>query len=300
MASVFSGGGTVESVASTMGVTPIWGIEHAPEIAASLMRKFHVVADDCRNVDPDLLPPADILWLSPPCTERSNCSNHRAKDDSINEMMPISVERFARLARSVIAMECHPSAFVPGDAHFERTCAALRDAGWHFSTFVSDAADIGGASRRKRGFLVATRDGAHESIVADVLATPKATIGWDSVIDAEAILKHAPELEGKHGAAIRQWFDTHPEHDMVVYGYYSTPTKAAPGGAVHTITTVARHVVAHRDGRRGWLKADHAAILMGLDPSWFAGSERTRHKMIGNGVHSVHTRAIIGAIMSRI
>ena len=158
-ASLFTGGGGADIGAMQAGLTPIWGIEHAPDIADVARKNLghDVICADVLTVDPRNLPRPDVLHASPPCPNFST-----AKAGA--EETPLDIALAAKGAEFISALQ--PSLFtlenVRDYAHSKSLkiiVAALNGCGYAVNSWVLNAADYGVPQTRKRLIVVARRDG---------------------------------------------------------------------------------------------------------------------------------------------
>ena len=277
---LFCGGGTASAGLTAAGLTHVVGVEYWEPAAKNYRANgAHVIETDIRDLES--IPRSNVVWASPPCTEYSSGSNHRAKNDSVKELV-IDAIRVALTAQpQVIVLENHPL-MLKAD-QYKRALQMAANAGLkHVREYVVDAADYGSPSHRKRCFVTISIND-----IGKINWGERRTTTWESIINPVwdgnwLTTSHASRMAEKLG-----------DRDLCLYNYYSPPTAAYTGSPAKTITTVPRSVAIRRDGYRYWLKSSDYQKLMGIPESFIlVGNERNRCKIIGNGVAFVSSHAI--------
>lgn len=266
---LFCGGGIATKGMTDAGLVHVVGYDHwQPAIDNMRANGWRAEIADIASLQS--IPHADVVWASPPCTEYSSGSNHRAKREYIKELVVDAVRLALTANPRAIVLENHKD-MLKAD-QYKRAMAMLD--GWHVQEHVIDAADIGSPSHRKRCFVIASR-----SPMTGPVWRRTPFLSWDQVIDVAGDgdwrkTSHADKITAKLG-----------DLPYCLYNYYSQPTIAAPGEAAKTITCVQRSVITHKSGARRWLKSDDYRKLMGLPDDYIlSGTERDKCKIVGNGV----------------
>jgi len=122
-------------------------------------------ADAVMSYDPEivdgrlegLVGKIDLVLAGPPCQGHSNLNNHTRRSDPRN-MLYLSVAASAiALKTAGLVIENVPEVLADSTNVVLATAAVLQRAGYHVSSGVLSAAELGGAQTRRRHFLVATR-----------------------------------------------------------------------------------------------------------------------------------------------
>lgn len=151
-----TGGGLFDIGAQLAGWQHVDGYEVDPQIAAVAIRNgFHVHVADICAVDYMLLPTADHLHVSPPCTSASLANPNAGETE-----MDIALGH--AIARAIVA---HQGATFSLEnvwpyrtyAAFQAICAALQEQGFSIDIRHINAADYGVPQTRKRLILRAVR-----------------------------------------------------------------------------------------------------------------------------------------------
>lgn len=159
LVTLFSGGGLCDIGYSAVGFTPIGAVEFEPSIAEWYVRNLgeHCVVACVSDVDYTRWAGADLLHVSPPCTNAS-VANQKAGEGAADLENADAVCRALR--------EIGPRWFVcenvPGYAKFKsfgRIVACLRELGYALTWSVENSADYAVPQTRKRLFLRASRTG---------------------------------------------------------------------------------------------------------------------------------------------
>nr|DAX92330.1 MAG TPA: Cytosine specific methyltransferase [Caudoviricetes sp.] len=267
---LFCGGGTATKGLVDSGLTHVVGYDYwQPAVNNMQANGWNSVVADISSTGP--LPKANIVWASPPCTEYSSGSNHRAKRDEVKELVVTAVRLALTSDPAVIVLENHP-----GMLKAEQYASAIKLLdGWHIQEHILDAADIGSPSHRRRCFVIASRN-----TIPRMVWQQSKPVAWDTVVSIEG---NGNWRTTNHAEYIERKLDGLP---YCLYSYYSPPPVIdKPGTPMRTITCVPRSVIVHKDGTRRWLKYDNYRKLMGLPNSFvLTGTERNKCKIVGNGV----------------
>lgn len=119
----------------------------------------------------------DMVLAGPPCQGHSNLNNHTRRSDPRN-MLYLSVAASAIALRTkVLVIENVPEVVVDSTNVVSATAAVLQRAGYHVSSGILSAAELGAAQTRRRHFLVATcTDHVSVSDAAGMLRQPPMTL----------------------------------------------------------------------------------------------------------------------------
>lgn len=178
-ATLFTGGDGAGIGLGMVGFKSLWGIERDEKIAsvAQLNLPESKIINSCvSEVDPRLLEPVDLLWMSPPCQQysqarRGDLEDHRDKDAGLLCIPFIEV-----LKPKWIVLEN-----VPGYAKsssFEEILNCLRQLNYFHHWKVINAADHGVPQNRNRLILWAVREG----LKLPFFPVPQRRIGWYEAI----------------------------------------------------------------------------------------------------------------------
>lgn len=156
-ATLFSGFGGVEIGMVAAGITPLWGIEYDPAIAAVARDNGHpVITADILEANPADFPAVDVLHASPPCPNFS-----QAKTDAGE------TEEDIALATAVcwFITTLQPKVFTLENVYGYRKSISfswieqvLNAGGYHVRWWHLNSADYGVPQTRKRLVLVAALD----------------------------------------------------------------------------------------------------------------------------------------------
>lgn len=161
-AELFAGGGGwgIGARLADPLLQPLWGIEVAPHVTASLRynnRAFpnhSAVQSDCRLVDPAILQPPDLLLCSPPCQAfsygRTNQSPHPDRSVGIDILRYLE-----RLPRPPTFVAIENVVDYMGTNIFQTIAAYMERLGYYTLDFTTEAAYYGVPQTRRRGFLLA-------------------------------------------------------------------------------------------------------------------------------------------------
>ena len=122
----------------------------------------------------------DLLIGGPPCQGHSDLNNHTRRDDPKNELYN-SMARFAAILRPRwVLIENVPGAQHDRSGVVQRTWQELCEQGYRLAGGVLQGVEIGVAQRRRRYFMLASRD-RQPPPVADIqraLAQPRRPLSW--------------------------------------------------------------------------------------------------------------------------
>lgn len=180
-ASLFTGGGLADWGARAAGLTPVWGVEYDPTIAAVAQQNDDtgtVYAADVRAVDYAALPRVDVLHASPPCPNFS-----RAKAGAAET--PTDLELAGAVARAIDAQRPRlvtlENVRAYQDSRSLAVIMATLDAlDYHVTTAIVNAADHGVPQTRERLFVLAHAGGWMQA--ARPLPAPTPWRGWYQAI----------------------------------------------------------------------------------------------------------------------
>lgn len=200
-ASIFTGGGGADIGAKTAGLTPIWGIEHAPDIADVARQNLghDVICADVLTVNPRNLPRPDVLHASPPCPNFST-AKAGAEETALDIALAAKVAEFI----SVLKPRFFTLENVRDYAHSKSLkiiVAALNGCGYAVNSWVLNAADYGVPQTRKRLILIARRDGVkpskpeptHTETPTPLFDHRRQWVGWYKAI--EDLIPTLPETQ---------------------------------------------------------------------------------------------------------
>lgn len=277
---LFCGGGTATKGLVDAGLTHVHGFD-SWEPAVNNMRANGRCATVADVTEMPSIPAADVVWASPPCTEYSSGSNHRAKREHVKDLVLDAARLAITASPSVVVLENHPL-MLKAD-QYKQAISMLANAGLHHvREYVVDAANYGSPSHRKRCFVTISRND-----IGEIDWGKQHSTSWDQVINPVwdgdwRTTGHSSRMAAKLGSSTR-----------CLYNYYSSPTASREGQPARTITTVPRSVAIHSNGARYWLRSEDYRKLMGLpDDFTLVGNERDRCKIIGNGVAFASSLAI--------
>ena len=188
-ASLFTGGGLADHGARMAGLTPLWGVELDPQIAAVAQQNDstgRIYAASVLDMDYAQLPPVQILHASPPCPNFSIAKTGAAESDLDRALAHAVVRAVTAQRPQLFTLEN-----VRGYARSQSLAiirAGLLDLGYSVTTQIVNAADYGVPQTRERLYLIA-HAGGHRARVAqpthskmgDMFHAP--WIGWYAAIE---------------------------------------------------------------------------------------------------------------------
>ena len=166
----------------------------------------------------------DLVLAGPPCQGHSNLNNHTRRSDPRNMLYVCTAAIVVALRARMAVIENVPDVLNDRTDVVGTARKVLRDANYHVSDAVLNAADLGGAQTRKRHFLVATRN-PHVTVAeaARTLKRPAMTlrevISDLEEIKQESFMDEVPVLSAENQARIEYLFD----HKL-----YDLPNKVRP------------------------------------------------------------------------
>lgn len=136
------------------------------------------------------MPTVDVLLAGPPCQGHSDLNNFTRRNDPRNELIT-KVIRFAEIASPThIVIENVQGVRHDAGGVFQRSIAQLEAMGYGVNGFLLEGAEIGLAQRRRRCFLVASRNSPSSDERVYALATAQTkTFDW-ACADLEGIDGH--------------------------------------------------------------------------------------------------------------
>ena len=197
IATIFSGGGLVETGAIEANLTPIWGVEFDPEIASVHKINFpktNLIIEDVCRVNFASLPTPDIFHISPPCQNFSiaNPNKGEKKTDFENAISAslrhcvvslqarrcaiATVKAITFLKPKIITLE-NVSGYTKSDS-FRYIVNALLNQQYLVNFEILNFADFGIPQTRRRLFLRAFKNSRY--LLS--LPTKKPQKGWWSAI----------------------------------------------------------------------------------------------------------------------
>lgn len=183
---LFTGGDGAGTGLGMVGFKSVWGIERDKKVAqvAQLNLPDTKIINSCvSQVDPRLLEPVDLLWMSPPCQQYSNARRGDLEDHQDKDAGVFCIPYIEALCPKWIILENVPG-YVKADS-FKEILGCLRRLNYFLHWKVLNAADYGVPQNRNRLILWAVREG----LKLPFFPVPQRRIGW-----YEAIGHLIPEL----------------------------------------------------------------------------------------------------------
>ena len=170
------GGATIGAMAA--GLTPLWGIELDPVIAAVANENLggHVMVTNILDVDPATLPKVDVLHASPPCPNFS-IAKVGGKETELDIALAKKVAEFIRVIDPMIFTLENVYAYRHSKS-WNIINDALYELGYWVSAEKVNAADYGVPQSRKRMIVRAVRGGW-----VPYLPEPESWVGWYEAIE---------------------------------------------------------------------------------------------------------------------
>ena len=181
-ASLFTGGGLADWGAKAAGLTPVWGVEYDPAIAAVAQANDPtgtVYAADARAMDYAALPRVDVLHASPPCPNFS-VAKTGGQETQLDMDLADAVCRAIRAQMPRLFTLENVRAYV-GSKSLARIQATLLDLDYHVSLQIVNSADYGVPQTRERLFLFAHAGGWMQA--QRPLPPKQPWIGWYAAIE---------------------------------------------------------------------------------------------------------------------
>ncbi|WHX25656.1 DNA cytosine methyltransferase [Virgibacillus halodenitrificans] len=162
--SLFSGGGGLDLGFQNIGFDIVWAIDNDKDAVYSYQENLgeHILLEDISNVKEESIPKADIVIGGPPCQSFSLVGKRRTDDERgqlvwqylriINKIKP---KLF--VFENVIGLKSAKTS--EGALVINDLILAFNELGYNVKWKVLNAADYGVPQRRKRIFLVGTREG---------------------------------------------------------------------------------------------------------------------------------------------
>ncbi|MDE3840434.1 DNA (cytosine-5-)-methyltransferase [Bacillus methanolicus] len=162
--SLFSGGGGLDLGFKNSGFEIIWAIDIDKDAVSTYKENLgeHIVLEDITKIHEKDIPKADIVIGGPPCQSFSLVGKRRIDDERgqlvwqylriINELRPKCF-----LFENVVGLKSAKTA--DGNLVIDELILAFKEIGYEVKWDVLNAADYGVPQRRKRIFLVGTREG---------------------------------------------------------------------------------------------------------------------------------------------
>jgi DNA (cytosine-5)-methyltransferase 1 len=246
----------------------------------------------------------DMLIGGPPCQGHSNLNNHTRRVDPKNQLY-LRMARFAEIVRPEhILIENVPGAVHDRSGVVQQTITILQRRGYHVSTGVMNAVDIGVAQKRRRFFTVASlRRPFDFEATRDMYRRPARPLSWaigdlegvqtGTAFDSSAV--HSPTNRGRIAYLFEHDLydlpdDQRPDcHRLKTHSYKSVYGRLRPDEPTPTITTgfgstgQGRYV--HPTLQR--TMTPHEAARVQFIPDFFVFADdrrRALQEMIGNAV----------------
>jgi site-specific DNA-cytosine methylase len=144
-ASLFTGGGLADWGARQAGLTPLWGVEYDPQIAAVAQQNDPtgtIYAASVCDVDYRALPRVDVLHASPPCPNFSVAKTGAAETDNDRALADAVCRAITAQQPSLFTLE-NVRGYIHSES-FARIQACLLDLDYFVTVAVINAADYGG------------------------------------------------------------------------------------------------------------------------------------------------------------
>lgn len=117
-------------------------------------------AKNLESINIDQIPPADIWWLSPPCTPFSVRGKQKGLRDPRSRSFLNLIEYLPTLHPQFVMVE-NVAAFAESDA-FEKLLSIVRECGYSTAAVQLCSTQFGVPMRRPRHFFVAARQGSND------------------------------------------------------------------------------------------------------------------------------------------
>ena len=162
--SLFSGGGGLDLGFKNSGFNIIWAIDIDKDAVSTYKENLgdHIILGDITKIQEKDIPEADVVIGGPPCQSFSLVGKRRSDDERgqlvwqylriINEIRPKCF-----VFENVVGLKSAKTA--EGNLVLDELIIAFREIGYEVQWSVLNAADYGVPQRRKRIFIVGTREG---------------------------------------------------------------------------------------------------------------------------------------------
>lgn len=177
--SLFTGFGGADIGAITAGMTPAWGIEYDPEIAAVANANLgdHVTVANLLRCSPSDFAPVDVLHASPPCPNFS-VAKIGGKEDALDFMLAGKVAQFISVLQPRIFTLENVWAYRNSQS-WAGIRNAIERAGYWYDVAHVNAADFGVPQTRQRMIVRALRGS-----MVPPLPPAEPWVGWyDAIAD---------------------------------------------------------------------------------------------------------------------
>lgn len=161
--SLFSGGGGLDLGFKNTGFEIIWAIDIDKEAVASYRKNIgeHILLEDITTINIENIPQADIVIGGPPCQSFSLVGK-RQVDDARGDLVWNYIEIIAKVNPKFFVFEnvvgLKSAKTSEGTKVIDDLLVAFSDLGYDVKWEVLNAADYGVPQRRKRIFLVGTKE----------------------------------------------------------------------------------------------------------------------------------------------
>lgn len=279
------------------GVDVIAAVD-AWELACATYRDNNLLArvyhNTCEELDPICIRSEvgqiDLILASPECTNHT-CAKGNGKRSEASRDTAFQVSRFAKILKprwivieNVIQMRSWH--------RYDEFVAELREAGYHVSAHVFNAADFGVPQSRRRLFLVCQLDSPPPPIPPPNLNKKSAR----DIIDKNGTYRFSPLWDSRRAVATLERAERaiaelgeHQPFLLVYYGSDGAGGWQRLGAPLRTITTLDRFAyVRLKNGEHEMrmLQVPELKLAMGFPPDYSLkhGSRRDRIKLLGNAV----------------
>ena len=166
----------------------------------------------------------DIMLAGPPCQGYSNLNNRTRRSDPRNLLYLEAVACAIAVGARAVIVENVPDVVNDRSEIVDTSIAVLRRSGYHITSAVLAANDLGFAQSRRRFFLAASRQQVLDlEALSRSLQKPATTVRWalEDIVDSSSdqILDASPVLSADNRLRIDYLFD----HDL-----YELPDKERP------------------------------------------------------------------------
>jgi DNA (cytosine-5)-methyltransferase 1 len=295
--SLFSGGGGWEEGAKLVGGRVLWGVELDPDASAA-WRRNNSFADmreqSVLTLDPASLASVDVQVWSPPCQwySKARRSDAQTSATSCDPRVGADCLRYAAALRPRFVLLENVAQYA-GSAPLRHLQKGMAKLGYHGVQAVLDAERHGLPSRRKRLYVVWSRDGA----VNPFSTLPYLTRSWDGALQGLSFPRGLPV-----SPRVLRGLQVRPPtaYPLLLTGAWSVSTKVVAGkteriyhtepgrpGPTMTASYGGMHGyrILHADGSVQAFTPRGAARLMGFPDSYILPSDpATAYSVVGNAV----------------